>query len=465
MSIFDKLNKSENRTLNIIVVGGGNVGTTITEQLSKEGHHITVIDKRAEIVNRISSTYDVMGIVGNGSSYNVQMEAGIEGADLIIAVTDSDELNLLCCTMAKKVGNCASIARVRTPDYSDELGYIREKLGLSMIINPELEAANEIARLLRLPGAISINSFARGHAELIQFRIPEKNILSGKAIMDLQEIFSNGLLICAVERDGELTIPKGAFVFHAGDIVSFIATAQNAQKFFKKANIETRKVSNTMIVGGGKISYYLAKQLLDTGIEVKIIEQRPERCSELASLLSRALIICGDGTDESLLMQSGLAQIESFIPITNIDEENILLTLYAKNTTNAKVITKINRTNFHDVIAGLDMDSVVYPRYITSESIIAYARARQNSLGSNIETLYHIFDNRAEAIEFRITEDAPIANQPIMKLSLKQDLLIACINRRGKIIIPSGHDCILPGDTVIVVTKHSGFHEIGDILA
>ena len=334
-----------------------------------------------------------------------------------------------------------------------------------MIINPELEAANEIARLLRLPGAISINSFARGHAELIQFRIPEKNILAGKAIMDLQEIFSNGLLICAVERDGELTIPKGAFVFHEGDIVSFIATAQNAQKFFKKANIETRKVSNTMIVGGGKISYYLAKQLLDTGIEVKIIEQRPERCSELASRLSRALIICGDGTDESLLMQSGLAQIESFIPITNIDEENILLTLYAKNTTSTKVITKINRTNFHDVIAGLAMDSVVYPRYITSESIIAYARARQNSLGSNIETLYHIFDNRAEAIEFRITEDAPIANQPIMKLSLKQDLLIACINRRGKIIIPSGHDCILSGDTVIVVTKHSGFHEIGDILA
>lgn len=281
MSILDKLSKAEKRTLNIIVVGGGNVGTTITERLSKEGHHITVIDKNAEIVNRISSTYDVMGIVGNGSSYSVQMEAGIESADLIIAVTDSDELNLLCCTMAKKVGNCASIARVRTPDYSDELGYIREKLGLSMIINPELEAANEIARLLRLPGAISINSFARGHAELIQFKIPEKNILCGKAIMDLQEIFSNGLLICAVEREGQLTIPNGAFVFQESDIVSFIATAQNAQKFFKKAAIETRKVSNTMIVGGGKISYYLAKQLLDTGIEVKIIEQRSERCLEL----------------------------------------------------------------------------------------------------------------------------------------------------------------------------------------
>ena len=269
-------NKSEKRFLNIIIVGGGNVGATITEQLSREGHHITVIDRDPAIVKHISATYDVLGIVGNGSSYKVQIEAGIETADLLIAVTASDELNLLCCTMAKKVGNCASIARVRTPDYSDELGYIRQKLGLSMIINPELEAAREIARLLRLPGALSINSFARSHAELVKFRLTGDSPLVGHSIMQLSDLLTN-VLICAVERDGELHIPNGSFGFAEGDVVSFIAAPKNAQRFFKKINIETAAASDAMIVGGGKIAFYLAKQLLDAGIHVRILEKDPAR--------------------------------------------------------------------------------------------------------------------------------------------------------------------------------------------
>ena len=462
MSLFDST-KSDKKSLNIIIVGGGNVGSTITEQLSREGHHVTVIDKDPNIVKHIAETHDVMGIAGNGSSYGVQIEAGIESADLFIAVTDSDELNLLCCTMAKKVGNCASIARVRTPDYIDELGYIREKLGLSMIINPELEAAREIARLLRLPGAISINSFARSHAELVKFKLADASPLCGKAIMQLQDTLAD-ILVCAVERDGDLHIPNGSFIFAGGDTVSFIAAPKNAQRFFKRISIETRAVSSAMIVGGGRIAYYLAKQLLDAGIHVRIIEKNPARCAELAGLLDGALIFCGDGTDEEFLAESGFMQTEAFVPLTNIDEENILLTLYAKSKTDAKVITKINRTNFHEVIAGLEMDSVVYPRYITTESIITYARARQNSIGSNIETLYHLFDNRAEAIEFRVASDSAVAGRPIMELPLKKDLLIACVYRNGKVFIPSGHDRIECGDAVVVMTKHGGFGDIDDIL-
>ncbi|MBQ7660789.1 MAG: Trk system potassium transporter TrkA [Clostridia bacterium] len=465
MNILNPLSKSDGEFLNIIVVGCGNVGVTITDRLSSEGHHVTVIDKNAPVLKEICSTYDVMGVVGNGASYNVQMEAGVENADLIIAVTPSDELNLLCCTMAQKFGNCASIARVRNPDYAEELSFIRSRLGLSMIINPDLEASREIARLLRLPGATSINSFARGHAEMVQFKISEKSPLIGKALRDLQSSFSVGVLVCAVDRGGEIFIPGGSFAFAAGDAVSFIATPTDTQKFFKKLSIETRRVKSAMLVGGGRLAYYLAKQLLESGIAVKIIERRSARCTELAELLDGAEIICGDGTDESLLRESGLAATESFIPLTGIDEENILLTLYAKKNTSAKVITKINRMNFHDVIAGLDMDSVVYPRFITAESIIAYARARQNSIGSNIETLYHLFDNRAEAIEFRIAEPCEVTGKPIMQLPLKKDLLIACIYRSGRVIIPSGHDSISVGDTVIIVTKHSGFHEIGDILS
>ena len=464
MSLFDKITNSDRQVLNVIIVGCGNVGVTLAERLSGEGHYITMIDKNAESIKTVSDTYDVMGVVGNGSSYRILMEAGIEKADLVIAVTDSDELNLLCCTVAKKVGHCAAIARVRTPDYADELPYLRSRLGISMIINPELETAREIARLLRLPGAISINSFARGHVEMVKFKLPSKCILCNKSIMQMHDIL-RGVLICGVERGDELTIPGGSFVFEAGDIVSFIAPVKNTQLFFKRISIETKTVSSAMIVGGGRIAYYLAKMLLDEGIKVKIIERDEKRCSYLAEELTDAMIFCGNGTSENLLLESGIRDTESFISLTNVDEENILLTLYAKKTTTAKVITKIDRTNFRDVIAGIDMDSVVYPRYLTTESIIAYARAKHNSLGSsNIETLYRVFDDRAEAIEL-LVDESEVTDIPLMNMNLKKDMLIASINRGGHVFIPSGNDCLMFGDTVIIVTKHTGFDEINDILA
>ena len=395
--------KPVKKGLKIIIVGCGKVGTTLVEQLSKEGHDIIIIDKNAKKVQEIANMYDIMGIVGNGASYSVQMDAGIEETDLIISVTESDELNLLCCTIAKKVGRCSAIARVRNPDYSEELYYLRDKLGLSMIINPELEAANEIARLLRFPTALSINAFAKGQVEMIKFKLPEGNVLAGKALSKLQQ--KDQILICAVERDGRLVIPDGNFILEAGDIVSFISTVKNAHVFFKKIGLKTHRVSNAMIIGGGKTSYYLAKQLIEMGIEVKIIELDMKRCEELSLLLDDAIIICGDGADEKLLTREGLDQTESFIPLTGLDEENILLTLHAKRNPNIKVITKVNRIAFDSVIDSLELGSVVYPKYITAETIIAYVRAKQNSIGSNIETLYHIFDDRAEAIEFKIEKD------------------------------------------------------------
>lgn len=459
-----KWNVKSRQGLKIIIVGCGKVGAALTEQLSKEGHDITLVDKNAGRLQEIANLYDVMGIVGNGASYNVQLDAGIETTDLIIAVTSSDELNVLCCTIAKQAGDCAAIARICSPDYSQDAGYLREKLGLTMIINPDLETAKETARILYLPTALEVNSFSHGQAEMIKFELPEENILAGMSIADLGKEISSEILICAVEREGEVHIPDGSFVLEPGDMISFVASRRIIRSFLHKVGIKTKQVKNTLIVGGGKSAYYLAKQLIHMGIDVKIIEQNVQRCEELSILLPDAIIINGDGTDQELLKEEGLGQAESFIPLTGIDEENIMLTLYAKQVSNAKVITKINRMTFKNVIANLNLGSVIFPRLITSEAIIAYVRAKKNSMNSNIETLYHLFDSRVEAIEFLVDEASEVTGQPLMSLNLKKNLLVACIYRNGVAKIPSGQDTIQVGDTVIIVTTHTGFDQLTDIL-
>lgn len=459
------VNSQTTKGLRIIIVGCGKVGKTLIEQLSREGHDIIIIDHNPAKIEEITNMYDIMGITGNGASYSVQKEAGIESADLIIAVTESDELNLLTCTIAKQVGNCAAIARVRTPDYSKEVGYLREKLGLAMIINPELEAAKEAARILYLPTALEVSTFAHGQAELIKFKIPEDNVLDGMTIAHLGGKFTSNLLVCAIERDGEVYIPSGNFQMQKGDIFSFVSTPKSARKFLKAIGFNTKQVKNSMIIGGGKAAFYLAEQLIHMGIEVKIIENDRSRCEELSILLPEAVIINGDGTNQDLLKEEGIETVESFIPLTGIDEENIMLTLHAKSVSNAKVITKINRITFTDVVSSLDLGSVIYPKYITSEAIIAYVRARTASIDSNIETLYHMFDQRVEAIEFRVYEEnSRLTNIPFKDLALKDRLLVAFICRNGSIIIPSGQDHIQVGDAVMIVTAHTGFRDILDIL-
>ncbi len=460
-----QLKDAKKHGLKIAIIGCGKVGRTLVEQLCLEGHDITVIDKNADKVRAISDAYDVMGICGNGASFSVQKEAGIQETDLVIAVTGSDELNLLCCTVAKQSTDCSVIARVRTPDYNDDIAYLREKLGLARIINPELEAAKEVARILYLPAALEVNSFAHGQAEIVKFKIPAENILDQLKIMDLGKHIKHNILICAVERHGQIHIPSGSFELHAGDIISFVGTRRNCARFLKAIGFDTHRVDDTMIVGGGTAAYYLADQLLRAGISVKIIESNFKRCEKLSTLLPEAIIINGDGTDEALLREEGLETADSFVPLTGIDEENIMLTLYAKQVSNAKVITKINRINFKTVLNNLDLGSVIYPKYITSDTILSYVRAKQASKDSNIEVLYHMFNSQAEAIEFVVTEESAVTNTKLMDLQLKDNLLVCFISRKGRVFIPTGQDHLQLGDEVMIVTTHTGFHDITDILA
>lgn len=462
--MFEKEDVPSTQGLKIIIIGCGKVGRTLVEQLSQEGHDITIIDKNRERISQLANLYDVMGLVGNGASYNIQKEAGIGNADLIIAVTGSDELNLLCCTIATQVGNCAAIARVRTPDYSQEADYLREKLGLALIINPEYEAARDMARILYLPSSLEVTGFAHGQAELIKYAIPENSPMDGIAIKDLGHKLKANILIGAIERDNDVFIPSGDFILKKGDKLSFVGAHKQAKEFFSHLGLNSHSVKNTMIIGGGKAAYYLAKELLSRGIKVKIIENDFNRCEELSSLLPEAIIINGDATDQTLLREEGIETTQSFVPLTGIDEENIMLTLYAKQVSNAKVITKINRITFTNVINSLDLGSVIYPKYITSEAIIAYVRAKKASMHSNIETLYHMYDSRVEAIEFFVSEKSAVTDVPLKDLTLKDNLLLCFINRNGRIIIPSGNDSIQKNDTVMIITKHTGFNQIQDIL-
>ena len=451
--------------LKIIIVGCSRVGETLIEELCNEGHDVTIVDTDRDKINEITGIYDIMGVVGNGASFGVQLEAGIKDANLIIAVTESDELNLLCCTVARRVGNCAAIARVRNPEYSIEVEYLREKLGLEMIINPDLEASREMSRILCLPNALEVNAFAHGQAELIKIKVPKGNMLDGITIAELGSQ-TEDVLITAIERGGHVFIPSGDFRIEAGDILSFVTPRKQVKVFFKTIGFKTNQVKNTLIIGGGSTGYYLAKQLLHVGIGVKIIEKDKKRCEELSILLPKAVIINGDGTDEELLKEEGIEDVESFIPLTGIDEENILLTLYANQASDveAKVITKINRITYNSVISKLELGSVIYPRYITTEAIVAYVRAKSASRSNSIETLSHLYEQKVEAIEFRVNEENLVTNVPLMKLDLKDDLLISFINRHGTIIIPDGQDCIKPGDTVMIVTTQKGLVDISDIL-
>lgn len=456
--------RSDKMGMKIIIIGAGNVGSTLVEQLAHEGHDITIIDIVARKIQAITDNYDVMGIVGNGASYSLLMEAGIEQADLLIAVTESDELNLLCCTVAKRVGRCAAIARVRMPDYSKEVQYLQEQLGLALVINPEMETAKEAARILAMPTALDVMSFAHGQAELIKIAIPEGNRIAGMTLAEIGKKLSVSALVCAIERAGEVYIPSGSFRLESGDTLTFVASRRNIRAFMDTFGFKSRRVRDTLIVGGSKAAYYLAQELIHSGVEVKIIEQSRERCDELSVLLPKAIIINGDGTEEGLLKEEGIERADAFVPLTGIDEVNIILTLYARKISQAKVITKINRMNFKSVVNSLELGSVIYPRYVTAEAIIAYVRARYESRSNTIETLYHLFDQRVEAIEFRVEEASEVTDIPLRDLKRKDELLIACINRDGHIIIPSGDDCIRVGDTVMIVTKHLGFRSLTEIL-
>lgn len=451
--------------MNIIVVGCGKVGRKLVEQLSYEKeHNITVIDINRNFITDTTNKYDVMGIAGSGTNLEMLEEAGAKKADILIAVTGSDEVNLLACLMAKKLGDCKTVARVRKPGYRKAIGLLKEDLGLAMIINPEHAAASELARLLRFPSAIQIDTFAKGRIEILKLKIKENSPLDNISVYDITSKLNCDVLVCGVERGREAFIPGGDFVLRAGDEISIIASIKNGMYFFKKAGIKTNPVKQTMIVGGGETAFYLADLLIRSGIDVKIFEKNEKRCEELCELLPKATIVNGDGTENRLLLEEGLENTDSFVSMTNIDEENVMLSLYAKTKTDGKVITRINRSEYNSVIGSLELGTLVYPKDIIADHIIKFVRATNNSVGSDIETMHRILDGRAEALEFRIKENSPVLNKTLDSLSLKENVLIACVNRDGKVIIPRGKDVIMPKDDVIVVTAQEGFKTIGDIL-
>ena len=451
--------------MNIIIVGSGKVGRALAAQLDEEGHEITLIDSSEENLKEVTETLDLMGVVGNGTSYYIQKEAGIESADLLIAVAGSDEVNMLSCLIAKKAGNCRTIARVRNPEYYNEISFIREELGLSMSVNPESASAAEIVKLIQFPSALEIDSFMRGRVNLLRIVVPSDSILDNMKVMDISQKISSDVLICIVVRNHEVIIPDGSFVIQAGDAISFFTPVNNVRNFMHKIGVNLKPIHNVMIAGGGTLGYYLARELLRAKINVKIIDTDRSRCEFLADELDNAVVICGDATDKRLLLEEGIASVDAFTSLTGLDEENIMLSLYANKVSGAKVITKINRISFEEVIADMPVGSVICPKDITSEYIVRYIRAMQNSLGSNVRALYRMVDNRVEALEFMVNANAKLVGIPLQELKLIDNLLVCCVYRYGKIFIPTGKDCIKLNDNVVVVTTHKGLNDINDILA
>ena len=452
--------------MQIIVIGCGKVGRAVVSQLAREeGNNIAVVDINPDLIREVSLQYDVMGIVGNGASYSILQDAGIEQADIMIAVTESDEVNLLCCVIAKKKANCQTIARVRSPIYSKEKAFFRQELGLSMVVNPEQIAAREMSRLLRFPSAIEIDSFAGGRAELLRLRVPAGSLLAGGSLSEHAGKIPEKFLVCAAQRGSEVIIPDGNFMAQEGDALYIIARPAEADSLFRRIGIRTGRVKDAMIVGGGELAYYLTELLQDSGIQVKIIEKDRARCEELSDSFPDATIICGDGSDQDLLAEESLGQMDSFVACTGIDEENIILSLYARKKVRTKVVTKTNHVDFDEVLGSLDLDSIINPKEFTAMVILRYVRATANTLGNaNMGRLYRLLDGSVEAMEFSIQAESAITGTKLLDMRLKKGVLIAGIVRDNELIIPGGRDEIRVGDSVIVITTRKGTADILELL-
>ena len=450
--------------MNIIIVGCGKVGSTLAAKLNAEGNNVTIIDQDGDKVKAIANKLDIMGVIGNGASRSVQKDAGVDKTDLLIAVTGNDELNLLSCLVAKKSSNCRTIARLKDPEYNMDAPYFKNELGLAMVINPELAAAKEIARVLNFPSAIKIETFAKGRVELLKFKLPKDCQLIGMSVKDVAIKLRSTITFCTIERGDEVYIANGNFVFEEKDIVSFIASPQKAKAFFKKIDYQIEPIKDALIVGGGPITYYLCNLLEGSGISCTVVEKNAARCNELATEFEKVTIINADPSDEDVLREEGVALTDAFVALTGLDEENILLSLFAKKSGSRKIITKINRIDFDDIVSHLDLDTMVYPKNITADTIVSYVRAMNNRRGSNIETVYNLIKGRVEAVEFTIGNGSPVVGKPLMELALKPGVLIATIQRGRTLIAPRGQDVIEPGDSVVVITKDMALTNIKDIL-
>jgi trk system potassium uptake protein TrkA len=453
--------------MNIIIAGIGKIGFAVADTLVKEGHDVTVIDKSTEIITDVTNIYDVIGVCGNCADCEVLEEAGVDKADLFIAFTDSDEMNMLSCYIARKMGAKHTVARIRNPEYNDRsLGFMRQQLNLSMSVNPELLVAQELYNILKLPSAFKVEYFARRSLEIIEIKLKSDSPLCGKKLSKLREKQNVQFLIGAVLRDDKVVIPDGNFELSAGDIISIAATPVDMQKLLKGLGIITKKARSVMILGGSKTAYYLAKMLLSSGNEVKIIEKNTSRCEELSDIIPKAVLINGDGSQPELLREEGLMSLDAFVALTGMDEENILMSIYAGNQNVPKVISKVNRVEMIKMAEKLGLDCVVSSKSITSDIILRYTRAIENSIDSDsIETLYKMMDGKVEAIEFKLGDNSELFGVPIKEMKIKSGVLIAAIIRANKkAVIPSGDDVIKQGDRVIVLSATSHITQLSDIL-
>ena len=448
--------------MNIVIVGAGKIGRILTQHLVDENHNITIIDNNPNKIEELVNEYDVVGYCGNGASYQTQFNASVNKNDVLIATTESDELNILCCLVAKKLGVKQTIARVRNPEYEKQVTLMNDELGISMTINPERDSANEISRMLQFPGALKVETFANGKVSLIEIKLEKGSPLHNKTLISLREKY-NTILVCAVQRGTEVFIPKGDFKLQENDNIYITAESKDITNLLKNLNILTEKTKSTMIIGGGKISYYLAQKLIKAGIYVKIIENQHQRCIELNDMLPKAMIIHADGTNNRVLLEEGIGQIDSLVSLTGMDEANIIISTFAKSYCD-KVVTKVNNSNYATILEKIGLDSVISPKEISSSNVIRYIRGMSSvSKGSEFKTLYRLVENKIEAIEFLISEENEYTNIPIKDLKIKNNVLLSCIIRKDEIIIPQGKDVILPYDTLIIVAANSTISDVANI--
>ena len=452
--------------MKIVVVGAGKVGSTLASQLVKEGHEVLVVDTNEERLEHLQNRIDIMTLCGNGASKEYLQEAEVDASDLVIAATSADEVNILACFIARQIGAPKTIARVRNPEYRNQLELMKEELGLSMIVNPELSAANEISRIFRFPSANDVETFCRGHVELVDYTIGKDCPLCDLSLKDIYTKYKIKVLICAVRRGSDITIPKGDFILREGDKINITASPKNIHDFFEAIGSFKRPVKSVMIVGGSMIAYYLASQLIDMRIDVKIVEENSKRCDELSELLPKASIVCADATEKDLLLEEGIMDFDGFVALTGLDEMNIIYGMYARTKNVEKVITKVHHLSFPEVVELSGIESIVSPKLITAESISSYVRAIQNSYSKNkVESLRRIVDNRIEALEFIVRDDEDYIGVPLKDLPIKEHILVAAIVRKGHTIIPNGFDEIHKGDSVVVITSEmASIEELDDIM-
>ncbi len=438
--------------MNIIVVGDGKVGYTLAEYLSKDGHDVTIVDKNRQALLKASETLDVMCIMGNGANVRTLLEAGVEEADVVIAATTNDEMNMVCCLAAKQMGAKYTIARIRDPEYTESLTMLQDKLSIDQVINPERATAQEISRLFRFPFAINIETFAHGRVEMVEFRVEERDPIVGIPLSRLHSHYPR-VLFTAAQRGSEAFIPDGNFEIHAGDRLYVTGDREAVARFFKQLGKDTQRVKSAILLGGGHISYYLSRIIAGMGVQLKIIEMKEEKCRTLSETLDDVTVICGDGTDRELLESENMRGFDSLVCLTDRDEENLITGLYGARSGVRKVIVKLNRLNTMDIIEEMGIDSVVSPKMTTANVILRSVRARSNSSGSMIEKAYSMLGGKVEAYEFTALEGAGYLNIPLHRLGIKKGVLVALLVRNRRCIIPFGGDHIEAGDTVILTAR------------